>query len=260
MVDFSCPNWSYLLGVIHGDGHIAKRSISISVSYKEPGYAELLCELWRTLGFEPKTYRPRSALRVDVHDAALAKVLLQTKCSGRWAIPLEVDIGHYFAGVIDTDGHATKPPKRAVVITLKQSGNLLKLCARLESAGLRCLPVRERVSNFNGLPYDIEEASWTAMDQIEWIGRNVPLRHPRKRARLQEMQSEIAVVRSRIPLWRQVAEWLTKEPRDVDEIMVHFKLTKRQVDSVMDNIKAHRDVEVIPPPRILTKYKVRTAA
>ena len=256
MIDYSSREWSYMLGVIHGDGHVAKRSVEIAVSYKEAAYADTLVAMWKGLGFQPKVYRPRSALRINVHSAALADDLRETKLRGLWTIPQDVRVGDYFAGIIDTDGHATKPPQRQVVVTLKRSGNLHRLCDKLVGAGLRCNPVKERTSSYLGRPYEIEELRWSGGDQIKWIATNCPLRHPRKADRLLSMQEEVLAIKADVPLWRRVAEWIAGEARDYDEIRARFSLTKRQADSVMDNIKANCRVEIIPPPRVLTKYRV----
>jgi hypothetical protein len=255
--DYSDPDLAYLLGVIHGDGHVATRSISISVSYKEPEYAAQLIGLLEAQGFSPKTYRPRSALRIDVHNSVLTESLRRTKARGLWTIPADISISDYLAGVIDTDGHVTKAPARAIVITLKRSGNLGRLSERLLHSGLRMPEVKDRQTSFDGKPYLIEELKWSAMDQMEWMVANVRLRHPRKAWRLAAIGAEIAAIRARVPLWRLVAEWLSQEPRDIDQIMERWNLTKRQADSALDNIKSHMVVEVIPPPRALTKYLVR---
>lgn len=255
--DFANPDWSYFLGVVHGDGHVAKRSISISVSYKEPEYLEALMSLVGCLGYGHKLYRPRSAYRLDIHSSALASELRATKSLGVWSIPDTIQIGPYLAGIIDTDGHLTKAPQRQVVITLKRSGNLRRLCDRLARQGLRCNPVKEKTSTFKGKPYEIEEARWAGADQIEWIAQNCRLRHPRKARRLVAMLAEVEAYRSKVPLWQLVADWISQEPHDLDQIMDRFGLTKRQADSILGNIKLNCDVEVIPPPRALTKYRVR---
>jgi len=256
MIDLSSSEWSYMLGVIHGDGHIARRTVSISVAYKEAAYADTIAGMLQGLGYRPKVYRPRSALRIDVHSTVLAEDLRTTKSRGLWTIPPTVRIGEYFAGIIDTDGHTTKTPQRQIVVTLKRSGNLQRLCTRLVDAGLRCNPVKERTASYLGRPYEIEESRWSGGDQIKWIATNCPLRHPRKSARLLAMREEVLASEADVPLWRRVADWIVPEARDYDEIRARFGLTKRQVDSVIDNIKANCRVESIPPPRVLTKYRV----
>lgn len=254
---YASADWSYFLGVVHGDGHVAKRSISISVSYREPEYLAELIGLVGRLGYEHKLYRPRTAYRLDIHNAALANQLRLTKSRGIWSIPDDIQIGSYLAGLIDTDGHLTKSPQRQVVITLKRSGNLERLVQRLAGTGLRSNPVKNKTTNFKGTPYEIEEIRWAGSDQIEWFARNCTLLHPRKSRRLAAMMAEIEAIRSSKPLWQTVSDWLAEAPRDIEEIMLRFSLTKRQADSVLGNIKLNCEVVTIPPPRILTKYRVR---
>lgn len=256
-VDFKDPRWSYLLGVVHGDGHVAPRSISIAVSYKEPGYVGVLTELFGDLGFSPKLYRARTTYKVEVHSRALAQQLALTKSAGVWTIPSDVCPAAYFAGVIDTDGHLTKAPQRQVVICVKRSGNLERLVLCLSRVGLRCNPVRPRIARYCGQPYEVEETRWSGADQIEWIAGRCVLRHQRKADRLSGMMTEILASRAQTPPWVQIAGWLSECPRDADEIGARFGLTKRQVDSALDQIRAKTDLEIIPPPRVLTKYRVK---
>lgn len=257
-VDFSDPRWSYLLGVVHGDGHVARRSVQIAVGYKDQDYADHLHSELRELGYLPKIYRPRNALRLDVHCSQLAATLRHTKSNGIWTIPQDVRIGDYLSGVIDTDGHITKHPARRIVITLKRSGNLEHLRSRLALEGLRSNGVRETTSTFKGKPYEIETILWTSMEHLQWIGERCSLKHPRKAARLSEILREIQQIKAAVPLWKRVAHYLTEAPRDIEEIMTAFDLTKKQVDSVMCLIKRECDVAIIPPPRTLTKYQVRS--
>lgn len=256
-IDWSNPDWAYLLGVVHGDGCVAPRSIDIAVGYKDAEYADSLIALWRRLGYEPKVYRPRSALKLSFHSAALARVFRQFKSKGIWSLPEHLSLGHWLAGVFDTDGCVSLASKKcAVVITLKRSGNLQLVADALEQIGTARPTVHNRVSKFNGKDYKVEELRLTSFANILAFSKEVYLRHPRKKQRLLETISYIDAVQSVVPLWKQIAEYC-KEPRTWKEIATQFSITKDQVDSALQRIKAEREVEIIPPPEALTRYLVK---
>lgn len=256
MLDWAHPDWSYLLGVVHGDGSIAPRSVAISVGYRDVTYAETLCDLWRKLGFDPKLYRARSALRVDVHRRAIRDRFAAFKARGLWSWPEQLSTTDYLAGVFDTDGCVSTPQFKRVSIVLKRSGNLQRLVPMLESLGIRTPRVANRVAKYKGRPYDLEEMVLTGMDRIVAFSDAVRLRHYRKAERLAAMRHHVDELQARVPLWRRVGAWLQEEPRSWSEIATEFGLTKPQVDSVLQSLRRHARVEVIPPPKHLTRFRV----
>lgn len=253
---WSDPDWSYLLGVVHGDGSIAPRSISISVGYKDADYADVLAALWGKLGFYPKIYRARSALRIDVHSKELRDLFAPLKQFGIWSLPGEIDAANYIAGIFDTDGCVAQPERKFICIGLKRSGNLATILPLVCSLGIRPPRVRDTSSTFKGKRYETETMKLSGMDRIVAFSNSVSLRHPRKAARILEMRIIVDEIMARVPLWRRVGLWLSGEPRTWEEIAMKFSLQKRQVDSVLDNLRRYASVETIPPPRLLSRFRV----
>lgn len=256
MVNWADRDWSYLLGVVHGDGHVSKRSIEVTVGYRDAQYASVLVDLWTRLGYSPKTYRGRTALRIDVHSRALRDLFAAFKSRGRWALPVQFDAASYIAGVVDTDGCVAKPESKHISILLKRSGNLRRIVPALVSLGIRTPKVCESVSTYKGRAYEIESIKLSGMDRVVAFSNAVTLRNPRKAARLAEMRVLVDSILAEVPLWRRVGLWLQEEPRTWEEIAAQFSLTKRQVDSVLDSLRRQVTVETIPPPKALSRFRV----
>lgn len=256
-IDWSLPNWSYMLGVVHGDGSVGHpRTISVSVGYKDTDYAECLMGTWVQLGESPKLYRARTALRVDVHSRVLRDEFALYKSRGRWSHPPNLDPGQYLAGVFDTDGCVSTPTSKHVSICLKRSGNLSTVSKMLSNLGVGDFRVIDRTSKFKGQPYDVETLLISGMDRIARFFSLVVLRSARKADRAAAMLAHIEEIRSRVPLWREVGLWLQEEPRTWEEIAIRFSLTRRQVDSVVQNLRRYTTVSVLPPPRVLSRFSV----
>ena len=256
MMNWTQPDWSYLLGVVHGDGSIAARSVSIAVGYKDAEYADYLVSTWIALGFEPKTYRGRTALRIDVHNKALRDVFSAFKRRGIWSWPDGLDVAAYLAGVFDTDGCVPAPAAQRLVIVLKRSGNLRRLVPMLALLGIREASARDTATTYKGARYETETITLSGMDRVVAFSSAVRLRNPRKAARLLEMRALVDSKLAHAPLWRKVGLWLQEEPRTWEEIASEFGLTKRQVDSVLENIRKNASVQTIPPPKALSRFRV----
>lgn len=71
-LDFSSPDWAYLLGVFHGDGTVGPRSVTIAVGYQDAAYSRVLTRVLKSLQLTPKIYRCRTALSVQAHSKHLA--------------------------------------------------------------------------------------------------------------------------------------------------------------------------------------------
>lgn len=253
--DWKDPDWAYLLGVVHGDGHISKRSVSVSVSYKDQDYADVLISLFHRLGLSPKVYRPRSALRIDLHSVVIRNAFSKFKAHGKWSWPDDLRWGDYLAGVIDTDGCVTL--NKSIIIILKRNGNLPRLAVEINKLGVRAVRARQTTATFNGAVYETETISITGMDRVEALCRGVCLRHPRKTKRLVDMLAQIKVIRERVPLWKEVGLWIQREgPKTWTEIAQQFGLTKPQIDSLLGNLKLLATVETIPPPMPLSRFRV----
>ncbi len=178
-IDWTVPEWAYMLGVVHGDGHISKRSVSISVGYKDQDYAQILLLLWSQMGFSPKVYRPRSALKIEVHSKELRNVFHQFKFKQKWSWPECLHWPDYLAGVIDTDGCVTK--NKSITIGLKRTGNLPRLAQEISKLGVREIKSKDTEQVFGGKQYLTETITICGMDRMVSLCRDVNLRHPRKK-------------------------------------------------------------------------------
>jgi len=258
IINWDNKDWSYLLGVIHGDGHVSVRSVCIAVGYKEKEYAELIADLWRGLGYLPKTYRKRGSISVEVHNSELTNEIRKYKSNGKWSLPVGIDKTEWIAGVVDTDGCVSIASKKcAVIITLKRSGNLIYFRDTLIGFGISEAKVHNRVSKYNGEAYEVEEIRLTSFDNILKFNEHISLRILHKRERLKDIIEYINIARGKIPMWKQFGEWLlNNDPKTWEEIAEQFNLSKDQVDSLMENLKRKAIITIIPPPKMLTKYKM----
>lgn len=258
-MDWDNKNWSYLLGVIQGDGCINKRSISITVGAKEKEYLEYLSELIQDVGYNPKVNSYRGCYRIDINSTDLTKKICCYKTQSIWSIPNNLDLGSYVAGVFDTDGCVSMPTKsggKFIIITLKRSGNLKIIKNIFDAWGMENVKVNERMSKFGGKPYPIEEIKISSAHNIKIFNNNVHLKHEKKKERLAKMINLITERENEVPLWEKVAKFMEQNPKNSYEIMNEFNITKDQFDSAIQNIKKHFEVKTIPPEPALNKYKI----
>jgi hypothetical protein len=256
-IDWSDSTWAYLLGVVHGDGHVSSKSIGVTVGYKDQAFAELVFSLWQALGFNPKTYKCRTALRVDVHSKELATIFLQYKSGRKWAIPANLNTDQWLAGVFDTDGCVSDPSKKcAIVIALKRSGNLVLVADALEKTGMPRPLVRDRISRIKEKEYETEILAITSFANILCFSNSITLRHPKKKQRMQETLLYIESSLSQVHLWEKVADYC-REPRTTEEIAAKFSISQEQARNALRLVRKNRDVEVIPPPESLKRYLVK---
>lgn len=259
MINWHNEDWAYMLGVIHGDGSISTRSVRISVGYKDQAYGDVLAETWERLGYAPKVYRPRSALAIDVHSKALRDALAPYKANGIWQWPDGLNQPEYLAGVFDTDGYASlSAGKKQIGITLKRSGNLARLAEVLRGLGIPDVEARDEVSAYGGKPYEIETIRITDAARIVQLARLLKLRNERKAQMLEAVRAYAQDILDRVPLWKQIGLWLEENgPADWREIAEAFGLSKAQFESAMQHLKRNAEVNVIPPPIMLTRYEVK---
>lgn len=261
MINWTKPNWAYLLGVVHGDGHIAKRSISISVGYKDRQYCDVIYGIWESLGYSPKIYFPRSAIRIDVHNIQLRNVFSQYKKKGIWRWPKKYNISEYLSGVFDTDGYASLSNtssgiSKQIGITLKRSGNLFHIAELLKLQGIEGIKVRRTTSTYDGRSYGIEIIQISASKRIVQIYELLNLRNARKAEMFRNVYDYSKKFLDHIPLWKEVGLWIQKEgAKTWREIATEFNLSKNQVDSLLQNLRKYATIEKIPP--VTTKYVVK---
>lgn len=258
MLNWKNETLSYLLGVVQGDGTVSTRSICITVGDKEVAYKNTILQLWRDLGYKPKLYKIRSTFRIDVNSRDLTDEFRPFKQNGLWRLPPDINLSEWVAGIFDTDGCVSNNiHTRQIVIVLKRSGNLNFVQEYFSSLGMVNVSVNDTTNKFNNKIYPTETLRLSSQHNILLFAKHVPLRHPRKAERLANIITYIEESRSKIPRWKQVADFLG-EPKTWKEIARQFDLTKDQVDSVMQIVKAKTVVEILPPPEALTRYRVKS--
>lgn len=254
-IDFSNPNWSYILGVIHGDGNVSKRSVSVSVSHKSPEYVRTISLIWKKLGYNPKIYNKRSCVCIDVHSKELAECIKKYKDNGVWHMPKNIDKFQWLSGIYDTDGCVSDPlKKRAINITLKRTGNIKHVVAALSKCGIR-VKAYNRTSKYLGRDYEIEVANITSLDGIIKFNEKISLRHRKKSARLKQAVKYANNYFSVVPLWLKIANYM-KSPQTSQTVKRHFKISQDTFESCLQLIKRKCKVKTIPPPKTLTQYQV----
>lgn len=256
-INFTNPDWAYLLGVIHGDGHISKRTIEISVGHNASFYADTLIALITELGFSSCLYDKKSCIRIDINSQKLANDFRKFKNNGIWSIPVNINKPHYLAGIIDTDGCVSnvfsKQKKMAVIISLKKSGNLLKVGELLTDIGFRDIHVNYRNAKYKNAEYPIETIALTGEDRMRLFYKKIQLRHKLKKDKMETIIQDYDANKS---LSRIIAEQLKITPLSIPEIMTKYNLNKRQADSILQNLRNQYKIQTIPPIPSYTTYKI----
>jgi len=259
LINWTGKNQSYLLGVIHGNGHVNYRAIQISVGYQDKEYMEYLCSIIKQIGYTPRVYNQKTAYRIDIHNTKLAQEIIKFKHDGLWAIPENVDYESYASGVYDTDGWVAVPKRggaKFVAIALKKSGNLEIIKNIFNKWGMKNIKINTWEITFNGKPYLVEGIKLSSAFNIKIFFTNTLLKNSRKKTRLDSIILLIAEWEARVPLWEKVANFIKDKPRDATEIKGYFHINKKQYDSLMGNIKKHYKVEIITSMLALNKYKI----
>jgi len=259
-VDWANSDWAYLLGVVHGDGHVSRRSIEISVGYSDIEYADALVGVCKRLGYEAKVYYLRSALRVDVHSSELATLFRSFKSHGKWHLPDGLNLNEWIAGVYDTDGSISVTDKKcAILLRLKRNGNVDLVAQSFEDIGMKKPKVRHYVGKYLGEDYQVESIGIANFEGMLEFANNIKLRHYRKAPLLNKITKYIDQSKSKIPKWKMVAAYCA-EPRTLKEIAEHFSMTNHQVESALQNVRKKMDLLTIPPQTTLTRYQVKSTA
>jgi hypothetical protein len=255
--DWASPDWSYLLGVIHGDGHIGTREVQIAVGYRDAEYAHILVALLRKMGFRPHIYRGHTCLTVTVCNVVLTRVMSRWKQHGRWRWPDGLDPLPYIAGVIDTDGCVSKAPNNVIVVTLKRSGNLRRFAEILREAGVRDVHVSNLVSKWRGKPYPIEKLQLSGGDRILWASKHIPLRHPFKKKRLAILAASVEHWSQVVPTWVKLGRYLESHRATAKEAGCALGLTRVQVWTALHKLRERRVLDTEIPPPTEAVYSVK---
>lgn len=180
---------SYLLGAIHGDGHVSQRSVSIAIDGKVSEYADSVQHSFYQLGIETKRYiTNRGLIQIAYHNKDFADMMRQFKRVDEWNFPLYPEYPlEYLAGLIDTDGYVSKPDsKLAVNITQKAGDKLPKIRPILDAADFQHIKVVRRNSRKVGNePYYVDVVWWRSREDVYRLGCILNLRYPRKKTRLE---------------------------------------------------------------------------
>lgn len=187
--DVRCTNrraFEYMIGVVHGDGHVARSggSISIAVGLDDLAYADVLVDEWRKAFsmIEPVVRENRSARAayVNITSRVVHDLMSSFKRESLWTVPKLQFPVEYVAGVFDTDGHCGSDG--IVSFMQKANGNMEKLAVVLSDVGFS-----PRVANYGHRDVLSLPKRETRMFKIM-----MPLKHPRKK-HLQRMNEALRV-------------------------------------------------------------------
>lgn len=173
-------DFEYLLGLIHGDGHIRKYSVSITADTRVGGYCDAVAKtMYKVFKVKPKRYREKNYETIIVHRKAAADAYKDYKKAGRWFLPTLKYPEEYLSGVIDTDG-SVRPGGRGLLIHQKNKENLLLLVPIIKSLGVKKLSIK---------PVPTKNMFYLAIygvGNISILAKSLHLRHSIKRKRLKE--------------------------------------------------------------------------
>lgn len=141
--------FSYLVGVVQGDGHICRRvkggrvmGVRVTVGKKYLYYAERLAQIFRDVfGCKCAVYKYKNIIQVSVHSVSVGKIFEKFKnVNGQWKIPSQYS-NMWLSGIIDTDGYvsvASGYGHGCIGISQANKENLEKIVDVLNGFGVRC--------------------------------------------------------------------------------------------------------------------------
>ncbi len=209
------PKLAYLIGVIHGDGHINKNKKNIAISEENKEYHEkVLKEYFKEL-FEVKTNVSKIKNKNNHLSAITSKVIvsfLSQFCpigrkKGRLNIPKEIKkdkqlITEYLSGLFDTDGCLTHMEKerKSIYFVFVQSDKkfLFEVFCELKKLGIDVNIPRMWMSPIK--PYDKERKlkEWKIyIGSKKTLGKFLKLinfKHPMKKLRSEMMMKKLGLV------------------------------------------------------------------
>ena len=140
--DLHQREFSYLLGVIHGDGYINNKPymghLTIHVCKRDLAYAYTLLNLAHSLGWKSaKLNKGKNGGKLFTYCSKnLTEYLVRFKRNRLWYFPEKPgNLLHYIAGLVDTDGSIRK---RGLLVRIGQrnNGNLAKITPFLDELGM----------------------------------------------------------------------------------------------------------------------------
>jgi DNA-binding transcriptional ArsR family regulator len=140
--DLHRKEFSYFLGVIHGDGYINDKpntgNITVHVCAKDHSYADTLLSLAHSIGWKSaKLNKGKNGGKLFTYCSKnLTEYLVRFKRNRLWYFPEKPgNLLHYIAGLVDTDGSIRK---RGLLVRIGQrnNGNLAKIIPFLDELGM----------------------------------------------------------------------------------------------------------------------------
>lgn len=191
-------DWSYLVGVIQGDGYIRERSggeIILTVGFLDLQYAEMLHNLIpnSTLRFD------KSAIRVCFYGNN-AKPFFGIKKDSLWTVPNNIIKTEWLAGLFDTDGGFEGDNRRQrISFYQKDNGNINHVYDALTELGINySIQKRNARCSSNGIK---SSSSITIRINNSYdvllFNNLIKIRHNRKKDKLLKMIS-IAKLRKKL--------------------------------------------------------------
>lgn len=191
-------NVAYLLGVLHGDGCITKRSFEVCVNLKDYDYIKYLARTLKKFDLNPKIYKEHNCYRIFANSVTFKHYLNSygpNKCEN-WKVPQKILDGNYrikavyLRGLFDTDGTVTMNLKRQTKRLALYSKNknalrdikkILKIDFNIDSY----ITKSEKI--YNNALYKWHALSITNQLSVKKFNEKINFNHPRKRKKLKEV-------------------------------------------------------------------------
>jgi intein/homing endonuclease len=189
---------AYLLGVLHGDGCITKRSFEVKVNLKDYNYVKCLVNILKKFDLDPKVYKEFNCYRISVNSVIFKNYLNSygpNKCEN-WKVPQNIlDSNYkikaaYLRGLFDTDG--------TVTMNLKRQTKRLALYSKNKNALRDIKKILKMDFSIDGYITKSEKTcknvlyTWYVLSitnqlLIKRFSREINFNHPRKKRKLREV-------------------------------------------------------------------------
>jgi hypothetical protein len=227
---------SYILGIVHGDGHVSKRSVCVSVGYQDKEYARKVTSLFYAIGVAPSVYKKQGSLSIEIHNKQVADRYRELKGQS-WILPDYIKPLSYLSGLIDTDGWVSTPPKARCTVVQKDLGNLETVAKLLKRQTDLIFTLRHITRKIDGEPYEVESMKFDGFDKVYTLSESVCLLHPDKRSRLACLRDHISQKRKETPRWEEVGRLIFESPHTRSEISSILGVTSREAGSSLTYLR-----------------------
>lgn len=191
-------NVAYLLGVLHGDGCLTKRSFEVCVNLKDYDYVKYLVKVLKKFDHDPKVFKDHNCYRVFMNSIIFRDYLNSygpNRCEN-WKVPQRIlNNGHkiksaYLRGLFDTDGTATmnlKQRTKRLALYSKNKNALYKIKKILKIDFTIDSYITKSKKIYNNALYEWYVLSITNQSSIKKFNKKINFNHPRKRKKLKEI-------------------------------------------------------------------------